>query len=85
MPATLSQKIAANSGAQKNVDIRGSFGQRLGGLGRRQPELGSKFASEARGRISEDPAPSPPEPTLDQEQQLLEVKLHPEERLGVFN
>ena len=85
MPATLSQKIAANSRAQKNVDIRGSFGQRLGGLGRRQPGLGSKLASEARGRISEDPAPSPPEPTLDQEQRLLEVELHPEEQQGVFN
>ena len=85
MPATLSQKIAANSKAQKNGDIRGSFGQRLGGMGRRQPGLGSKLASEARGRISEDPAPSPPEPTLDQEQRLLEVELHPEEQQGVFN
>ena len=81
MPATLSQKIAANSRAQQNGDIRGSFGQRLGGLGRRQPGL----ASEARGRISEDPAPGPPDPTLDQEQRLLEVELHPEEQLGVFN
>ena len=85
MPATLSQKIAANSKAQKNDDIRGSFGQRLGGLGRRQPGLGSKLASEASGRISEDSAPSPPVSTLDQEQRLLEVELHPEEQLGVFN
>ena len=85
MPATLSQKIAANSKAQKNDDIRGSFGQRLGGLGRRQPGLGSKLASEASGRISEDSAPSPPVSTLDQEQGLLEVELHPEEQLGVFN
>merc|ERR1711962_943579 len=64
VPATLSQKIAANSGASKNDDIRVSFGQMLGGLGRRQPGLGSKLRSETRGRISEDPAPSPPEPTL---------------------
>ena len=85
MPATLSQKIAVNSRAQKNVDIRGSFGQRLDGLGRRQSGLRSKLASEARGRISEDPAPSPPVSTLGQEQGLLEVELHPEERLGVFN
>merc|ERR1719357_1132538 len=34
VPATVSQKIAANSRAQKNDDIRGSFGQMLGGLGR---------------------------------------------------
>ena len=85
MPATLSQKIAANSGAQKNGDIRGSFGQRLGGMGRRQPGLGSKLASEASGRISEDSVRSPPVSTLGQEQQLLEVELHPEERLGVLN
>ena len=85
MPATLSQKIAANSGAQKNDDIRGSFGQRLGGLGRRQPGLGSKLASEASGRISEDPVPSPPVSSLGQKQGLLEVELHPEEQLGVFN
>ena len=82
MPATLSQKIAVNSGTQKTGDIRG---QRLGGLDRRQPGLGSQLASEARGRISEDPAPSTPESTLGQEQGLLEVELHPEERLGVFN
>ena len=80
MPATLSQKIAVNSKAQKNIDIRGSFGQRLGGLGRRQPVL----ASETRGRISEDPVPSPPVSSLGPEQGLLEVELHPEERLGVF-
>ena len=85
MPSTPSQKIAANSKAQKNVDIRGSFGQRLGGLGRRQPGLGSKLASEASGRISEDPVSSPPVSSLGQEQGLLEVELHPEERLGVFN
>ena len=85
MPATLSQNIAANSRAQKNGDIRGSFGQRLGGLGRRQPGLGSKFASEASGRISEDPAPSQPVSSLGQGQGLLEVELHPEEQLGVFN
>ena len=85
MPATVSQKIAANSRAQKNDDIRGSFGQMLGGLGRRQPGLGSKLSSEASGRISEDPAQSPPVSSLGQEQGLLEVELHPEERLGVFN
>ena len=84
MPSTPSQKIAANSRAQKNGDIRGSFGQRLG-EDRRKPGLGSKFASESRGRISVDPVPSPPESTLGQEQGLLEVELHPEERLGVFN
>ena len=56
-----------------------------GGLGRRQPGLGSKLSSEASGRISEDPAQSPPVSSLGQEQGLLEVELHPEERLGVFN
>ena len=85
VPATLSQKIAANSGAQKNVDIRGSFGQRVGGLDRRQPGLGSKLASEASGKISKDSVPSPSLSTLGQEQRLLEVELHPEERLGVLN
>ena len=85
MPATLSQKIAANSRAQKNGEIRGSFAQRLSGLGRRQPGLGSKLASEARGRISEDPAPSQPVSSLGQGQGLLEVELHPEEQQGVFN
>ena len=79
------KRLQRTPGHKKIGDIRGSFGQRLGGLGRRQPGLGSKLASEARGRISEDPAPSPPESTVGQEQGLLEVELHPEEQLGVFN
>ena len=33
----------------------------------------NKLSSEARGRISEDPAPSPPVSSLGQEQGLLEV------------